>query len=425
MIDMQENFRAITLSYKNAPIEVREMAALSEQGISQLLGQIKEVIGVKEALIISTCNRTEIYYSAACNLKSELLTLLAAQNNFTNLSVLADAFDSLDDQSEAVKHLFRVSTGLEAQVVGDIQIGNQVKRAYQASADLELAGPFLHRLMHTIFFANKRVVQETAFKDGAASVSYVATELVRTFAKEIIEPRIMVLGVGEIGEDVAKNLVENCPGKVTIVNRTIEKAEKLALECGFEVQPFEKVWETITDSDIIISSINTGKTFITKEQLAEIEVLNFKYFIDLSVPRSIDLNVEELPGTILYNVDNLQQKADEAQVKRLAAIPAVEQIIEETILDFNDWAKEMMVSPTIQKLKTALEEIRTAEMAKFMKELDQSQSEVVDKVTKSLMNKILKMPIIQLKAACKRGDADAVIGVINELFNLEEETKQH
>jgi glutamyl-tRNA reductase len=160
---MSASFKAISLSHKTAPVEIREQISLDDQAIHRLLLKLKEVFGVTDALVLSTCNRTEVYYSHESDLSQELLRLIVLESG-GNFDKECDAFfEFLVEEPVAVTHLFRVAMGLEAQVIGDIQIINQVKRAYQTSADLDLAGPFLHRLLHTIFFTNKRVVQETAF----------------------------------------------------------------------------------------------------------------------------------------------------------------------------------------------------------------------------------------------------------------------
>ncbi|MFW5759957.1 MAG: glutamyl-tRNA reductase, partial [Cyclobacteriaceae bacterium] len=198
---MYQNFKALSVSFKNTPLEIREKLALDEEMTERLLRFFKEFSSLSEILLISTCNRTEIYYSGDEITSLEIIKMLCIEKGLSNPDKLLHYFQPYHG-TEAVEHLFRVALGLEAQVVGDLQITNQVKRAYQLSADYDMAGPFLHRLMHTIFFANKRVVQETAFRDGAASVSYAATELVEELTTHIINPKILVLGLGEIGADV-------------------------------------------------------------------------------------------------------------------------------------------------------------------------------------------------------------------------------
>jgi glutamyl-tRNA reductase len=309
--------------------------------------------------------------------------------------------------------------GLEAQVVGDIQISNQVKRAYQTAADLDMAGPFLHRLMHTIFFTNKRIVQETTFRDGAASLSYAAIELIGSLTSTIFQPRILLIGVGEIGEDVAKNMVHLPDAKVKITNRTQSKAEDIASQLGFEVVPFENCLEAMNEADVIVCSIMKNEPFITKEIVSRFDIQSYKLLVDLSVPRSIETSVEDVSGVVLYNVDNIRSKASEALEKRLSAVPQVERIIVESIEEFYNWKKEMMVSPTINKLKQSLEQIRQEELSRYLKNVGEKEYEMIDKITKSMMQKILKVPVVQLRAACKRDEAEELIEVITDLFDLE------
>ena len=421
---MSASFKAISLSHKTAPVEIREQISLNDQAIHRLLLRLKEVFGVTDALVLSTCNRTEVYYSHELDLSHELLPLIVLESG-GNLDKEFDAFfEFLVEEPIAVTHLFRVAIGLEAQVIGDIQIINQVKRAYQTSADLDLAGPFLHRLLHTIFFTNKRVVQETAFRDGAASLSYATLELIESLTQNIFEPRILILGLGEIGEDVAKNMVHLPQAKVQITNRTLAKAEEIGIPLGCEIIPFEECFAAIETADVIVSSIRMPEIFITKERVGSSPIAGFKLFVDLSVPRSIETSLEEIPGVVLYNVDNIRSKASAALQLRLEAIPQVETILEESISEFQGWSKEMLVSPTIQKLKQSLEQIRLEELSRHVKQVDQKQLELIEKITKNMMQKILKIPVVQLKAACQRDEASQMIALLHDLFDLENQNKE-
>lgn len=418
---MHEQFKALSLSYKNAPLNVRELVSFDEKACKRLLSYFQEFTSVSEALVVSTCNRTEVYYTSEEPLTNEIIRLIGLERQIDDILDYQDYFVEYNDFEEAVAHLFNVSIGLEAQVVGDLQIINQVKNAYQWSADEDMAGPFLHRLLHTIFFTNKRVVQETAFRDGAASVSYAAVELIEELTSGLGEPKILVLGLGEIGEDVCRNLENMNKKQVFVCNRTKSKAIEIAQECGFEVLNFTGFEKMIPEVDVVISSVGAGQPLITRDLLEKSGIVSHKYLIDLSVPRSIEPEVEEVPGALLYNIDNIQTKASEALERRLAAIPDVNAIISEAIDDFRDWSKEMEVSPTINKLKNALEEIRQNEISRYVKNLNEKESEIIDKVTKGMMQKIIKLPILQLKAACKRGEAESLIDVLNDLFNLEDQ----
>ncbi len=392
---------------------------MDEAAIERLLLKLKEFFSVADALVLSTCNRTEVYYSHDSDLSVELIKLIGIERGLTDAISYLDYFQVLNNESEAVTHLFRVSMGLEAQVIGDIQILNQVKRSYQTAADLELAGPFLHRLMHTIFFTNKRVVQETAFRDGAASLSYATIELIESLTQNIFQPRILLIGVGEIGEDVARNMVHLPTAQVKIANRTLAKAEEIGVPLGFEVIAFESCLTAVEEADVVVCSIRMPEPFLTKQLIEGINIPSYKVLIDLSVPRSIETSVEELPGVVLYNVDNIQSKASAALQNRLESIPSVETILEESIEEFGAWQKEMVVSPTIQKLKQALEQIRQEEMSRYLKNADEKEYLLIDKVTKSMMQKILKVPVVQLRAACQRDEAAEMIELITDLFDLE------
>ena len=420
---MQTRFRVVSLSHKSAPVHIRELISLDEAAIERLLLKLKEFFSVGDALVLSTCNRTEVYYSHESDLSVELIKLIGIERGLTDAISYLDYFQVLNNESEAVTHLFRVSMGLEAQVIGDIQILNQVKRSYQTAADLELAGPFLHRLMHTIFFTNKRVVQETAFRDGAASLSYATIELIESLTQNIFQPRILLIGVGEIGEDVARNMVHLPTAQVKIANRTLAKAEEIGVPLGFEVIPFESCLTAIEEADVVVCSVRMPEPFLTKQLIQGINIPSYKVLIDLSVPRSIETSVEELPGVVLYNVDNIQSKASAALQNRLESIPSVETILEESIEEFGAWQKEMVVSPTIQKLKQALEQIRQEEMSRYLKNADEKEYLLIDKVTKSMMQKILKVPVVQLRAACQRDEAAEMIELITDLFDLEKSKK--
>lgn len=416
---MHTKFRALSLSHKTAPVQIRELISLDEASIQRILLKLKEFFSLDDALILSTCNRTEVYYSHELDLSTEIIKLLGLEKGLAEVINYLDYFEVFNKDRQAISHLFRVSIGLEAQVVGDIQISSQVKRAYQTAADLNMAGPFLHRLMHTIFFTNKRIVQETAFRDGAASLSYATIELIDSLTSNIYQPRILLIGVGEIGEDVAKNMVHLPEAKIKITNRTLSKAEEIADPFGFEVIPFENCFEAMNEADVIICSIMKNEPFITKDLVKQFDIQSYKLFVDLSVPRSIETSVEDVPGVVLYNVDNIRSKASEVLEKRLDAIPTVEQIIAESIEEFYSWKKEMMVSPTINKLKQSLEQIRQEELARFLKKADHKEFDLIDKITKSMMQKILKVPVVQLRAACKRDEAEEMIEIISDIFDLE------
>jgi glutamyl-tRNA reductase len=416
---VSSTFKAISISYKKAPVEIREIIALDETIVKEILTEISDIISVEELLILSTCNRTEIYYSSKEDCADSLISFIGRKKGIKNIAAYKEYFEFFDSNSVTIEHLFRVSMGLEAQVIGDMQISNQIKRAYQWTADADLAGPFLHRLLHSIFYSSKRVAQETGFRDGGASVSYVTSELIQVLAENIIDPKILIIGLGEIGEDVCRHL-SGTNLDVSVTNRTASKAELIALECGLKTIDFEMAHASIENTDIVVCAISNDEPFIKKEHLND-QSGGIKFLVDLSIPRSIEPTIGNLPGIEVYNIDDIQAKTSATLNKRLAAVPAVETIISESIEEFKSWSDEIVVSPTINKLKNALEEIRKQELKRHLKNATKSEEAFAEKLTKSITQKIIKLPVLQLKAACKRGEAETLIDVLNGLFDLEKQ----
>ena len=413
---MYESLKVVGLSHDSSPIAIRESVAFSENESRNFLDRMREILGVEEALILSTCNRTEIYYTSDLDLSNAILNLLKIEKGIDHG---IDSYFWNKENLPALRHLFRVALGLEAKVLGDIQISNQVKKAYQCSADQHLSGPFFHRLMHTIFYANKRVVQETVFRDGAASVSYACVGLVQQFIQNFSDPKILVLGLGEIGRDVADNM-EEMNASITLSNRNALTTHALAKQYGYEVLPFEGLLKNIAKFDVIISSVQVPKPIIMKDHIPE-QLLSQKLFVDLAVPRSMDSELDTIDGIILYNVDQIEEQTSGIIERRRAAITEVELILDETIEELKNWSLEMEVSPTIKKLKKALEEIRKEEIARYVGKVTEVEQDLIDKVTKSIVQKVIKLPVLQLKAACKRGEAETLVEVLNDLFNLEKD----
>lgn len=422
---MHPSLKAVTLTHRLAPLAVREQVALDETGCRRLLVTLKsELPEATDLLVLSTCNRTEVYYSHDLDLTTPVLAALAREKRLPAIEhELRPYFTTILDGEAACRHLFDVALGLDAQVVGDLQITNQVKQAYQWAADADTAGPLLHRLLHTIFFANKRAVQETRFREGAASTAYATVELVEELTAQAPSPRVLLVGLGELGADVCRNLHAAGFRNLTLLNRTRAKADALAAELeGLQVVDFENLTTALADADVVISSIAAERPFFSVEVLRQLQVLTFKFFIDLAVPRSVAPDAESVPGVLVYNLDTIQRRATRALETRLAAVPQVRAIIDEALAGFADWSREMMVTPAIQKLKQTLEQLRLEELDRYQrKHLPAEELQRLDEATKALLQKILRLPVVQLKAACRRGDADTLVDSLTELFDLERE----
>ena len=239
---MTHSFQALSLSYKTAPLAVRERFALAEAASNHLLHLLHRELGLADVLVLSTCNRTEVYYGAPADQTPAVLAALGRATNTADMAPYAPFFTSFATATSAAYHLFEVALGLEAQVVGDAQIIQQVKRAYQRSAAQEAAGPFLHRLLQTVFAAHKRVQQETAFRDGAASTASATLELVAELAAPLARPRVLLVGLGEMGADVCRQFGKARRfAEVTVCNRTDATAQALAAAYGVRALPFAEL----------------------------------------------------------------------------------------------------------------------------------------------------------------------------------------
>lgn len=415
---MQQSFRTLSLNHSKAPVEIREKFHLSEQDLQEFPAEIRRIWGLEELMLLSTCNRTEIYYQSETDLSDELIKLLCLRKGVEDPAAQHDYFEVPGSSLDSVRHLFRVAMGLDSQVLGDLQISNQVKQAYARSSEQKLAGPFLHRLLHTIFHTNKRVQQETAWRDGAASVSYAASELGAELTAMIEHPQVLVIGLGEMGADAARNLKGGPWGRFALCNRSLEKAESLAAELDAEVLPFEQVKTELCRFDLIVSAVSAPEPIISADAFEGAE-FHPRYLIDLSVPRSIDPAVEQTPGIVVYDIDEIRNRTEETLRQRREAVSAVEAIVDQELSGFRLWSKELTISPAIHKFKEALEQIRQEELARYLKHAGEAEAQLVEKVTKSMVKKIVKLPVLQLKAACQRGEQDALVEVLSDLFDLE------
>lgn len=411
---MDQKFHVVGISHQHTPIVLREKLAFQEANTKIFFKKLREVLAINEALLISTCNRTEVYYTADVAIGDDVIKLLCSEKLVDSSEVIP--FVRAKSDKAAVAHLFRVSLGLESKVLGDVQIINQVKRAYQWSSDEGMAGPFLHRLLHTIFYANKRVIQETSFRDGTGSVASVAVSLIETVANMVKDPKILLIGTGEIGQNVLENL-EGAYKDVTLVNRNKERARSLAEANGYQLADFGELTKEINEADVIISAIASDEPIITKNDLRM--SLTQKLIIDLSVPRSVNEDVESVPGVMLYNIDQIEEQTSAVLKVREESIARVEAIMFESLDEFSGWSQEMMVSPTIKLLKDKLEQIRQDELARYVNKIPQHEFDQMDLVTKNMIQKVIKLPILELKAACKRGDADNLVDALHDIFNLE------
>ncbi|MBO2012235.1 glutamyl-tRNA reductase [Hymenobacter negativus] len=413
-------FQALSLSFKHAPLEVREQLALNEGECHQLLRTLHQELNLSDLLVLSTCQRTEVYYAARTDRNEEIRQALGQLKNCLIGPGWERYFDVLPDATAAAHHLFAVSLGLEARVLGDSQIIGQVKQAYNWSVRAQAAGPFLHRLLHSVFAAHKRVQAVTSFRCGTASVSSAAVELVAELTAHLPVPRVLVVGLGSIGTDLCRQLTARHPfGHVSLCNRTHAKAAALADAYGLHLVAFEALSAALRETDVVISAITCPQAFFTTRLVAEtMEPGSRKLFVDLSVPRSVAPAVARLPGVTLYNIDAIRAKTSAALQQRQATVPQVRAIIAQHLSELHTWSQLLQVSPLIHRLKNHLELLRQQELNRYGKHLSPAEIVLLDATTRSLMQKVLKRQVLQLKLWCQRDSPRPLAAGLTALFDL-------
>lgn len=419
---MHRQIKAISISHRNAPLNIRELFALDREEINSLLRFFKEFTPVLELMIISTCNRVEVYYSANQDLGPEIVKRMGVEKGITGSANYQGYFEYYNEPQRALKHLFQMSMGLESRVLGDLQIITQVKTAYQQSADAGTAGPFLHRAMHTIFQTHKRVIRETQFKDGAASVPYTTFKLIRELAPEFDHPRILLLGSGKMGSEIARYLSKTGLQNVWLCNRSLNKVQSLAEECGFQAIPLKQGLKDVSHFDIVVSALSVKRPVIDGKLLKK-KTSKTQYLIDLSVPRSISQGAELISGVKVFNIDTIREQVSSVLEDRFQVVPQVKAIVEESINSLNKWSADMAYAPTIRKMKEALEHIRQQELRRYLQDIPPESRKAMEAVTKNMIHKIVKLPVLKLKSKCQRDQVNDLSEALVQLFDLDSQKK--
>ncbi len=413
---MTEVFKVLSINHKLAPVEIREQFTMNPDECSDFLCLLRDTFGLSEGLVISTCNRTEIYFYHDNLTNTEVYKLLCATKAIRSSGGFEEYF-VFQEGTDAINHLYNVAIGLDSQVLGDIQIFGQVKQSYQTATDLEMAGPFLHRLMHSIFNVHKKVSQQTKFKTGAASISYNAVKLLSSNTMLSKDVKILISGTGSIGAATAKNLLKCGYTHVTLTNRTIAKAQEIGKVCGFDVIGFENHKSYLQNYDVLVSSVGFADFYSAKD----LKIAGLVAAIDLSAPRSI-ANNSNTTNLRLFDIDDVGNMRDDTLSIRTSEVEKVKEIIQSGMMEFVSWSEEMSATGSIKTFKNSLEKIRKDCIKANLKRMSSKELQMVELVTSQFINKIVQKPIIKLKQECKRDNADQLSEVLIELFDLNQES---
>ena len=372
-ISKNKTFYCIGLSYQKADATMRGMFSLTPENKDQLLSQAKSE-GFEELLVISTCNRTELYGYAEHPF--QLIQLLCENSNGS-----VDDFQKVGyviKNKEAVHHLFEVGTGLDSQILGDFEIIGQIKQAFNLSRDKGLANAFLERLMNCVINASKRIKNETTLSSGAASVSFTAVQYIMQNIPEVSQKNILLFGVGKIGRNTCENLIKHTQNEhITLINRTREKAEQIAGKFNVIVKDFNELRNEISKADVLIVATGAAIPTVYKDFINPAQPI---LILDLSIPKNVEEQVATLPNVTLLHMDELSKRKDEALERRKEAIPQALEIVEEVKEEFFQWLDNRKFAPTIKALKAKLESLKEAEIdfqRKKIENFNEQQAEMI------------------------------------------------
>ena len=417
----------VGVNHKTAPVEVRELLAFSDEASADGLRNLVDGEIIREALIVSTCNRVEILGAIGTDqvgLGSERITqFLDSARGLPPGFIDEHLYSHTDDQ--AVRHIFRVASSLDSMVLGEPQVLGQVRRAYAVAVEAGTAGRVLNRLVHHTFRVAKRIRTETGIAANAVSISYMAVELGKKIFSSLKGHTVLLIGAGEMAELSARHLVNAGVTRVLIANRTEEAARRLASEFGGEAVPFDQLADFIPEADVVICSTGAPDYVVTEpltRQVRERRRNRPTCFIDISVPRNIDPAVGKLPNVFVFDIDDLESVISSNIREREREAERAELIVQSEVMQFQQSLRAMDIGPTIGALRQKLQELARAEMDRHRNRLGNltpEQAKAVEALLMSTVNKISHPVLNQMRRSYETSDSDTV-QALRDIFGLEE-----
>ncbi|GGE18333.1 glutamyl-tRNA reductase [Marinithermofilum abyssi] len=419
----------VGFNHKTAPVELRERMSFSPDGLKTALRRLQHMKSILEGVIVSTCNRLELYvvcdqlhtgkYYAKAFLEAEFGM---AKEEFENSLYVKE-------EEEAVTHLFQVISGLDSMVLGETQILGQVKHAFFTAQDEGATGTMFNRLFQQAVALGKRIHSETEIGENAVSVSYAAVELGKKMFSSFTGKTVLLLGAGETGELTAKHIHEAGADRVLVLNRTTEKAMEVARKFNGEARPLSRLVESLREADIVVSSTGAPATVIGRDEVKKaVHKRTYPLFlIDIAVPRDIDPSVHELDNVFLFDIDDLQDiVAANIQLRKQEAEKAQAMITAE-VKQFQEWVQTLGVVPLITALREkalAIQQETIKSIERKLPELTEREKRVLRKHTKSIVNQLLKDPVVRIKELAATSEREQALDMFVTLFALEEELRK-
>ena len=415
----------VGVSHRTTPIELRERVDFARAGLQPALAGLAARNIVREMVVLSTCNRAEIYAASDNEEAIEAVAAFFSEYHRVHPDTLQQHL-YVRRGADATRHLFRVASGLDSLVVGEPQILGQVKSAYATASEEHYTGTLLNRLFHTAFAAGKRVRSETGLGEGSVSISYAAIALARKIFGEMNRLSVLVLGSGEMAKLTAIHLRGQGVENMTIASRTRSAAERLADQVTARVADWDHRDDAMMHADILVTATGAPEIILTRAQLERVMRVRRErplFIIDIAVPRDVDSSAADVEQVFLYNIDDLQGIVHNNLSRRTAELAAAEAIIEQETDGFISWMQSRQMIPTVVALRQRFEAIRRAELSRLKPRLSKLPPEAVaqvDHITRLIVEKLLLTPTEQLKAVSDDALAASYSDALSRLFSLSE-----
>ncbi|MFH1350140.1 MAG: glutamyl-tRNA reductase [Pseudomonadota bacterium] len=417
----------IGMNHETAPVELRECLAKEEGNTITALNAMRELQCIKEGLFLSTCNRVEALYTTEDpeEARKSIISLMVSLSGRPADHFISSIYNHED--SDAVRHMFRVASSLDSMVMGEPQILGQIKEAYYEATREKTSGVILNRLMHRAFHVAKRVRTETGVADSAVSISYAAVELAKKIFHDLTGRKVLLIGAGEMAELAARHLFNQGVNAITVANRTFHRAVEVAEAFNGTPVSFDEIDTQLLEVDIVITSTASPEYVIRHDQVkGSLRKRRNRplFLIDIAVPRDVEPRVNDLGNVYVYDIDDLRGVTEINMAQRKQEALKAERIVEEEVIKFEKWLKTLEVVPTIISLKEKAEAVRRAEMKKSivtLGHLTPDQIKAIETLTLSIAEKIINDPILVLKKKAERAIRDIYLDVTRQLFKLDPE----
>lgn len=419
----------IGCSHHRSSVEVRERIAFSPDQTRVALGRLRERYPTTEAVLLSTCNRVELYVAAeqpdSCPTHEEMVAFFADFHGLSASEIFDDLFERTGE--DVIRHLFTVAASLDSMVVGEAQIVAQVKQAYEMARAGDSAGPLLHTAFQAAIRVAKRVASETAIQQRRLSIPSIAVaDFARQFFERFEDKKILVIGAGEMGEETLRYLLDESARDITIINRNFERAVALAERTAGRALPWNQLPYLLADADIVISTTGATQPIVTADMFAVIAARRAQrtlFVLDLAMPRDFEPAIGDFQGVYLYSIDDLRKVCDENRKAREKEWPRAQHIIEEEAQRFMRELYHRATGPTIKRLKERADETKADELARLFNKLgplDDRTREEISRAFDRLVNKLLHPPLESLRDEAHSGPPHGLLEALKRLFRLQD-----